>query len=62
MLRTLRNDESIGINTVLVYTQNRYTVFDLGDYTVRVAKMHETPKQRLISTMLAQKEERLKRE
>ena len=62
MLGTLRNDESIGINAVLVYTQDCYAVFDLDDYTVRVAKMDETPKQRLLVTMLAQTEERIKRE
>ena len=62
MLGTLRNDENIGINAVLVYAKNYYAVFDLDDYTVRVAKMNETPRQKLAVIMQTQKEERLKRE
>lgn len=61
MLGTLRNDESVGIEAVLVYAGNCYAVFDLDDYTVRVAKMNETPRQKLAIIMQAQKEERLKK-
>ena len=62
MLATLHADEQLGVNTVLVYARDNYAVFDLDDYTVRVAKMNETPRQRLATIMQAQKEERLKRE
>ncbi len=62
MLGTLRNSESIGVEAVLVYAGKCYAVFDLDDYTVRVAKMNETPRQKLAVIMQAQKEERLKRE
>ena len=62
MLQTLHADESLGIRSVLVYAEDCYAVFDLDDYTIRVAKMAETPRQRLTAIMQAQKEERLKRE
>jgi len=62
MLTSIRADERLGINTVLVYAGNYYAVFDLDDYTIRVAKLGETPRQRLATIMQAQKEERLKRE
>ena len=58
MLETLRRDEQLGINSVLVYKGNNYAVFDLDDYTIRVANMRETPRQRLTAIMQAQKEER----
>ena len=60
--QTLHADESLGIRSVFVYTEDCYAVFDLDDYTIRVAKMAETQRQRLTAIMQAQKEERLKRE
>jgi hypothetical protein len=62
MITTLRRDESIGKDAVLVYAREHYGVFDLDDDTSRVAGLQETPRQRLIVTMNAQKEARLKRE
>ncbi len=61
MLETLRRDEQLGINSVLVYSGDNYAVFDLDDYTIRVARMNETPRQSLAAIMQAQKEERLRR-
>jgi hypothetical protein len=62
MIETLRKDERLGKDAVLVYAGRHYGVFDLDDYTLRVAGLAETPRQRLITLMKAQKEERLKRE
>lgn|SRR3990167_8586812 len=61
MITSLRADESIGKNSVLVYAHNEYGVFDLDDYTVRVAGLQDSPRQRLIAIMQAQKEARIKR-
>lgn len=62
MMETLRKDEQLGKDAVLVYAGRHYGVFDLDDYTVRIAGLMETPRQHLIAIMQAQKEERLKRE
>ena len=61
MIDTLRADEQLGVNAVLVYAKDHYGIFDLDDYTTRVAGLQETPRQKLISIMQAQKEARLKR-
>lgn len=58
---TLRMHESTGKDAVLVYSRDKYGVFCLDDYTVRVAGMNDTPRNRLKKIMEAQKEERLKR-
>jgi len=62
MMDTLRRDERLGKDAVLVYAQENYGIFDLDDYTARVAGLQETPRQKLIKIMEAQKEARLKRE
>ena len=62
MMATLRADEQLGKDAVLVYSDDEYGVFDLDDYTFRVAGLQETPRHRLMATMQAQKEARLKRE
>jgi hypothetical protein len=61
MIASLRQDESLGKDAVLVYSNSRYGVFDLDDYTVRVASMEEMARQKLKTIMEAQKEARLKR-
>lgn len=61
MLTTLRHDEAIGKDAVLVYSGDQYGVMDLDDYTVRVAGMEDTPRARLKAIMKTQKEARLKR-
>lgn len=62
MIDTLRRDERMGKEAVLVYASQNYGIFDLDDYTARVAGLLDSPRQRLMATMLAQKEARLKRE
>ena len=62
MIETLRRDERLGKDAVVVYADCYFAVFDLDDYTIRVAGLAETPRQRLMKIMQAQKEERLKRE
>jgi Transposase DDE domain len=62
MISTLRADERLGKDAVLVYASNEYGVFDLDDYTVCIAGLQDTPRQRLIKIMQAQKEARMKRE
>lgn len=61
MISTLRAEERMGKDAVLVYARNKYGVFDLDDYTVRVAGLQDSPRQRLIAIMQAQKEARIKR-
>jgi len=61
MIETLHAEERLGNRSVVVYAGDYYAVFDLDDYTIRVAKMDTLPRQRLIAIMQAQKEERLKR-
>jgi len=62
MISTLRRDERLGKDAVLVYAREHYGVFDLDDYTYRVAGLQETPRQKLMNIMALQKEARLKRE
>ena len=62
MMATLRRDERLGKDAVLVYAQEHYGIFDLDDYTARVAGLQDSPRQRLIKIMEAQKEARIKRE
>lgn len=62
MMSTLRRDERMGKDAVLVYARENYGIFDLDDYTSRVAGLQDTPRQRLMTIMEAQKEARLKRE
>lgn len=62
MIETLRQEERVGKDAVVVYAGSYFAVFDLDDYTIRVAGLEETPRQRLMKIMQAQKEERLKRE
>ena len=61
MINTLRADESLGKDAVLVYAQDNYGVFDLDDYTIKVADLEELPKEKLKTTMVKQKENRLAR-
>jgi hypothetical protein len=61
MINTLRVDERLGKDAVLVYANKEYGVFDLDDYTVRVAGMQDSPRQRLMTIMQDQKEARIKR-
>jgi len=62
MLQILRADERLGKGAVLVYARERYEVFDLDEYTLRVAELQDTPRHRLITTMKAQKEARITKE
>lgn len=62
MITTLRRNEQLGTDAVLVYVRENYGVFDLDDYTYRVAGLQETPRQKLMKIMALQKENRLKRE
>lgn len=62
MISTFRRDERTGKDAVLVYARNNFGIFDLDDYTFRVAGIQETPRQRLMAIMQAQKDARLKRE
>ena len=62
MIQTLRRDERLGKDAVIVYAGSSFTVFDLDDYTIKIAGLTETPRQRLTKIMESQKMERLKRE
>lgn len=62
MIDTLKRDESTGKHAAVVYANHQYGIFDLDDYTVRVAGMQEMPRQKLIGIMEKQKATRIKRE
>jgi hypothetical protein len=51
MIETLRKDERLGKNAVLVYASHHYGVVDLDDYMFKVTGLTETPRQRLIAIM-----------
>ena len=59
-IETLKRDEGMGINAVIVYANHHYGVFDLNDYTYRVMELEGTPRQRLMALMKAIKEDKLK--
>jgi hypothetical protein len=61
MIQTLRVEEQVGIDAVLIYSGQHYGVFDLDDYTARVAGLGDTPRQKLKSIMEAQKKTRQQR-
>ena len=62
MITTLRMDEKLGKDSVLVYSGDKYGVFDLDDYTIRVAEMSDSPRAKLKVLMEAQKRTKLKRQ
>ena len=62
LMDSLRRDEQLGKNAVVVYAKNNYAVFDLDDYTIRIAGMNETPRQRLIALMEKQKKDRIEKQ
>ena len=59
MISTLRVDESLGKDSVLVYAKDNYGVFDLDDYTLKVAELDGQPKEKIKATMVKQKRDRL---
>lgn len=61
MMQTLQSDESIGKDSVLVYAKDKYGVYDLDDYTIRVTKMQPEAQQQLAKIMENQKEVRITR-
>ena len=61
-MSSLKRDEQFGKDAVIVYAKHQYGVFDLDDYTARVAGMQDTPREKLKTIMEAQKATRLKRE
>jgi len=62
MMSSLKAQEQLGKDAVLIYASNQYGVLDLDDYTIRVTEMDGDPRQRLNAVMQKQKEARLKRE
>lgn len=50
MIDTLRQDEHLGKDTVMVYARQNYGVYDLDNHTARVAGLLDSPRQRLIAT------------
>ena len=59
MMATLRQDEAIGKDAVLIYANHYFGVMNLDDYTLRVASMADAPREKLKSVMEAQKRARL---
>lgn len=61
MITSFKAEEQLGTDAVVVYSDQYYGVFDLDEYTSRVANMADDPRQQLIKLMEAQKRDRLKR-
>jgi hypothetical protein len=58
----LRADERLGIDSVLVYAQESYGVYNLDDYSLTILDLENGPKKKLKGTLEKQKEVRLTRE
>jgi hypothetical protein len=62
MITTLRMDERLGKDAVLIYSKDKYGIFDLDDYTIRVTDLNDSPRAKLKLLMETQKQTKLKRE
>lgn len=60
MISSLRQNECLGKEAGLVYSKCQYGVFDLDDYTLRIASIEDMARQKLKTIMQAQKEVRLR--
>jgi hypothetical protein len=54
--RTLKAEESVGTNSVIVYHGSYFAVFNLDDYTLIVADLEPQAKKRLVTWIERQKE------
>ena len=60
-LSTLKDEEHLGKDAVLVYAKNQFGVFDHDEYSLKIMTLEGEAKQRLYSTLKAQREAKLKR-
>jgi hypothetical protein len=58
---TLKREERMGKNVVLVYAEDSFAVLDLDDCMLTIIDLEPGPQQKIRAIMQAQKEERLKR-
>ena len=58
---TLRREERMGKDVVLIYAEGSFAVLDLDDCMITIIDLNPEPQQKIKAIMQAQKEERLKR-
>lgn len=61
MIQTLRQEEALGKNVVLVYAQNQFAILNLDDYSMHLLTLDAGSAEKIKQLMLQQKEARLKR-
>jgi hypothetical protein len=61
MIQTLKREEDLGKNVVLVYAGNSFAVLDLDDYSLILIDLKEKPKEKIKEVLLAQKGARMAR-
>jgi hypothetical protein len=61
MIQTLKREESLGKNVVLVYSGGSFAVLNLDDYSLVLIELQEGPRQKLKEVLEEQKQARLKR-
>jgi len=61
MIQTLKREESLGKNVVLVYSGGSFAVLNLDDYSLILIELQEGPRQKLKEVLEEQKQARLKR-
>jgi hypothetical protein len=60
MIQTLKREETLGKNVVLVYTDNSFAVLNLDDYSLILIDLEESAKHKIKEVIEEQKFQRLK--
>lgn len=61
MVETLKREEALGKNVVIVYTNNQFAILNLDDYSTILLELDEEPREKLKQLMVKQREVRLNR-
>lgn len=62
VIQTLRKEESLGKDVVLVYVDDAFGVYNLDDYSLTIIKLDPEPKEKLKAIIQNQKEVRISRQ
>jgi hypothetical protein len=62
VIQTLRNEERLGLDAVLVYVEDAYGVYNFDDYSLTLMNLDSEPRDKLKRILQNQKEVRLSRE
>jgi hypothetical protein len=61
MIQTLKMEESLGKNVVLVYVNDSFGVFNLDDYSLILVELESLAKAKIKEALEEQKQQRLNR-